>query len=164
MIIVTALTSHVITRLDHTLQQIPVSRWKFLEQHREVVQDTTFKLLRNKLLSVEPPCVPHIGMFLTKIIHIEHGMKETIADKPTMINFTKRRRFCEVVDEVLQYQNQPYNLLSEKNIQNFLLSNEPLRYENADSVEEEIYNLSIEIEPKDHSYLKAVSQTFSLYF
>ena len=84
-------------------------------------------------------------------------MKDTLSEFPNMINFTKRRRFCDIVGEIQQYQNQKFNMTVEKSIQEFLLAQTPLEGSDADEVETLIHKLSIEIEPRDQALPKTVS-------
>ena len=84
-------------------------------------------------------------------------MKDTLSEFPNMINFTKRRRFCDIVGEIQQYQNQRFNLSPEKTIQDFLLAQTPLEGSDADEVETAIHKLSIDIEPREQPPPKLVS-------
>ena len=84
-------------------------------------------------------------------------MKDTLSEFPNMINFTKRRRFCDIVGEIQQYQNQRFNLSPEKSIQDFLLAQTLLEGSDADEVETDIHKLSIDIEPRELPPPKIVS-------
>ena len=84
-------------------------------------------------------------------------MKDILSEFPNMINFTKRRRFCDIVGEIQQYQNQRFNMSAEKSIQEFLLAQTPLEGSDADEVETLIHQLSIDIEPRDVPQPKTVS-------
>ena len=84
-------------------------------------------------------------------------MKDTLSDYPNMINFTKRRRFCDIVGEIQQYQNQRFNLTEEKSIREYLLSQTLLEGSDADEVETLIHGHSIRIEPRDQPPPKLVS-------
>ena len=95
-------------------------------------------------------------MFLTRI---KCGMKDTLSEFPNMINFTKRKRFCDIVGELQQYQNQRFNMSVKKSMQKFLLAQTPLEGFDAKEVETLIHRLSIEIEPRDVPLPKTVSST-----
>ena len=90
-------------------------------------------------------------------------MKDTLSEFQNMINFTKRRRFCDIVGEIQQYQNQRFNMSVEKSIQEFLLAQTPKDGSDADEVETLIHKLSIEIEPRDQPPPKIVSSLIILF-
>ena len=57
--------------------------------------------LRDCIHSLNPPCVPYLGMYLTDLTFIEDGNADTIGG---LINFSKRLLYASVLQEIKTYQ------------------------------------------------------------
>lgn len=75
-----------------------------------------------------------------KIINIQDGNPNNL--NTGYINFYKRRLVAEVIKEIQQYQQTPYNLTAVQQIQNYLLNSETMD-------EAESFKLSLQIEPRE---------------
>eukprot|EP01125_Pyxidicula_operculata_P009084 TRINITY_DN3004_c0_g1_i2.p1 TRINITY_DN3004_c0_g1~~TRINITY_DN3004_c0_g1_i2.p1 ORF type:complete len:700 (+),score=202.82 TRINITY_DN3004_c0_g1_i2:824-2923(+) len=88
-----------------------------------------------------PPCLPHFAIFLTDLIFIEDGNKDIINDR--LINFKKRQLLYDVISKILQFQLDSYNFQSMPYLQNYL---------NVDNLvlvsDDELYNMSLQVEPR----------------
>lgn len=74
-----------------------------------------------------------------------------------LINFTKRRRVASVLRDIMQHQQTQYQYQEVPFIQEFITSGISLD-------EDEVYNLSIQLEPKVVSPLNSVNKMASCVF
>eukprot|EP00118_Oscarella_pearsei_P019533 m.208247 g.208247 ORF g.208247 m.208247 type:complete len:1270 (+) comp39702_c0_seq23:557-4366(+) len=160
--IVSAFNSSSIHRLEHTMKELKPHRRQFLEEMNQMTQDH-YKKYKEKLRSINPPCVPFAGLYLTNLLHIEAGNKDWLtvegAPEDTIINFSKRRKVAEVTGEIQQYQNQPYCLDEQPDISNFLLKVDPTKSRSDNEFEEYLFKKSKELESKGKPPLKASRRT-----
>lgn len=145
MEIISGLQATSVYRLKFTWNEVPAKKKLILEEAASLMaRESNFKKFRSRLHSVNPPCIPFFGMYLTDLTFIEDGTSDTLPSPNgnTLINFAKRRRVASVIAEIQLHQNQPYNLQAVATIQDYLM-NVPC------CEEEEAFNKSLEIEPRN---------------
>lgn len=149
-----ALESAAVHRLEHT--KVEVKR-RLPELHRRIYEEALelskdhYRKYQMELRSINPPCVPFFGMYLTNILHIEEGNPNFLQNAaPGLINFSKRRKVADITGEIQQYQNQPYCLEVEPSIRHFMKTLQPFEgFESEHDIDNYLFNHSREIEAKN---------------
>uniref|UniRef100_A0ABK0M1M3 SOS Ras/Rho guanine nucleotide exchange factor 2 n=3 Tax=Rattus norvegicus TaxID=10116 RepID=A0ABK0M1M3_RAT len=147
--IVSAVNSVSVYRLDHTFEALQERKRRVLDDAVELSQDH-FKKYLVKLKSINPPCVPFFGIYLTNILKTEEGNSDFLKRKgKDLINFSKRRKVAEITGEIQQYQNQPYCLRTEPEMRRFFENLNPMGLLSEKEFTDYLFNKSHEIEPRN---------------
>ncbi|XP_072345912.1 son of sevenless homolog 2 [Scyliorhinus torazame] len=147
--IVSTVNSVPVYRLDHTFEALPERKKKVLDEAVDLSQDH-FKKYLAKLKSINPPCVPFFGIYLTNILKTEVGNPDFLKRcGKELINFSKRRKVAEITGEIQQYQNQPYCLQVETDIKRFFENLNPMENRNEKEFTDYLFNKSLLIEPRN---------------
>ncbi|EGO23692.1 hypothetical protein SERLADRAFT_469896 [Serpula lacrymans var. lacrymans S7.9] len=106
--IVSGLNSSPIRRLKRSWEQVSAKLMSQLETCETTINSyKNFNIYRSALAKVSPPCVPFIGVFLTALTHIQDGSKDSLPGH--LVNFRKRQKASEVIQDLQQWQAQPHN-------------------------------------------------------
>lgn len=123
---------------------MPNKHKELLESMRALITSTkNFSKYREALHAAPPPCIPFLGVYLTDLTFIEDGIASVVKNSE-LINFTKRTKTAEVIRDIQQYQNVPYNLTEVPDLRDWILDN----MRTASDVHE-MYNKSLQIEPRE---------------
>ena len=104
-------------------------------------------LYRLVALSIPSPAIDvRLGPYLTNLEFIQVGNKDTLAGG--LINFRKRQKASEVINEVKRWQSQPYNLQAVPMIQAYI-SESLGQFNDTKASSDHFWALSLEREPKE---------------
>lgn len=141
--VVCGLQSSAVRRLRKSWDIVPAKhRNTFLELETLMLEEKSCKNYRTLLHTVNPPCIPFLGVYLTDLTMIESGNSDTLAiDGSQLINFHKRHLIAQVIHELKRYQTMPYSLLQVDTITQWI------RRRPAHETES-IYSRSLAVEPR----------------
>jgi len=145
MSILAGFNSSPIHRLKRTWEQLSKKMTEMFDNLERVMNpQKNYAQYRENLHSVNPPCVPFLGVYLTDLTFIEDGNTNNLKSNSQLINFSKQTKTAEVIREIQQYQNQPYNLNPVKEISDFVL-----KCLNETVDESTLYDMSLILEPRE---------------
>ncbi|RKP06352.1 ras guanine nucleotide exchange factor domain-containing protein [Thamnocephalis sphaerospora] len=105
MAILAGLNSAPIHRLKRTWELVPARTNSTLEVLKNRMNPTrNFSTYREGLHSIDPPCVPFLGVYLTDLTFIDDGNPDKLP-KTDLINFSKYSKCADVISEIQQYQS-----------------------------------------------------------
>ncbi|XP_014212900.1 ras-specific guanine nucleotide-releasing factor 2-like isoform X2 [Copidosoma floridanum] len=136
-----AFTNSSVYRLKKTWEKVSKTTKQMIERLQIIVSsEHRFKNLRDALHRCDPPCIPYLGIYLTDLSFIEEGTPNFTDDG--LLNFSKMRMIAHVIREIRHFQQTPYKIEISKKVVHYLLDPSLLLEE------DELYRLSLEIEPK----------------
>ncbi|KAI9291600.1 ras GEF [Neoconidiobolus thromboides FSU 785] len=144
MSLIAGLNSSPIHRLKRTWENVSLRAKTDLDEIKRIMNtERNFAVYREQLHSINPPCVPFLGVYLTDLTFIADGNPDYIADTK-LFNFFKQSKSADLIREIQQYQNSTYYLKSVPKLQEYLLSK-------MDYVvtEAQLYDRSVILEPKE---------------
>lgn len=143
MEIISGLGNSAIHRLKRTWEKVPRARLKTFEDMKRFMSlgesQNNFKEYRKTVHSSNPPLVPYLGLYLTDLTFIDDGTTKHLANG--YINFSKCRKIAQVIAEIQQYQQLPYNL---KKVPSILEWFKTIQLHSKEAQ----YNRSLDIEPR----------------
>ncbi|KAA1479453.1 ras GEF [Dentipellis sp. KUC8613] len=145
--IVSGLNSPPIRRLKRTWEQI---NQRYMTQlgacEMTIDSNKNFNNYRSLLARITPPCVPFIGVYLTTLTFIQDGAPNTVSGD--LVNFRKRQKAAEVIDEIKKWQSKPFNFTKVDVIHDYIQENLN-KFNTIPDVSDLFWNLSLEREPRE---------------
>ncbi|KAI9300119.1 ras guanine nucleotide exchange factor domain-containing protein [Cunninghamella echinulata] len=145
MAILSAFDNSSIGRLKRTWELMSAKTNSILSGIRRLMgANRNFNEYREIIHKVNPPCIPFLGIYLQDLTFIEDGNSNYLKKTNNLVNFAKRMKTSEVILELQQYQSTPYVLHVVPDIQEFIKT-----HLQSSRDEETLYNLSLELEPRE---------------
>ena len=146
--IVSALYSSPIYRLKKTWELIPVADRDVLKKLNSLMDSKkNFIKYRGLLRSVKDvACVPFFGVYLSDLTFTNAGNPDYLHGSKDVINFSKRSKIVDIIEEILSYKKVHYRLKRIEEIQQIIESS----VESVPHIEEQC-RLSLQMEPRTNS-------------
>ncbi|ORX52680.1 ras GEF [Hesseltinella vesiculosa] len=147
MAILSAFDNSSVGRLKRTWEMVGARTNQILSHIRKIMgANRNFSEYRQLIHSVNPPCIPFLGIYLQDLTFIEDGNGNVIKgpNSHELINFAKREKTAEVIREIQQYQTLFYKLSSVEEIQEFIRLNLQSTRD-----EDQLYKESLKLEPRE---------------
>lgn len=158
MSIISGLGTTPIYRLYMTWPQINPRVRGVLEDMKQLMTSTkNFSKYRETLRLTNPPCIPFLGrpsspskkkfranragVYLTDLVFIEDGIPSNVASGA--INFSKRYKVADVLQDIQQFRNTPYILQPVPELQGHISE----QLQSAKDINE-MYERSLDLEPR----------------
>ncbi|KAG2234546.1 hypothetical protein INT48_007359 [Thamnidium elegans] len=144
MAILSAFDNSAIGRLKKTWELVSSRTSQSLAHIRKLMgSNRNFTEYREMIHSVNPPCIPFLGIYLQDLTFIEDGNPDLLKKSSSLINFAKQQKSAEVIREIKQFQSPPYIFHIVPEIQEFI----KFQLETSRDVDF-LYERSLELEPR----------------
>ncbi|KAI8989948.1 ras guanine nucleotide exchange factor domain-containing protein [Pilobolus umbonatus] len=145
MAILSAFDNSSVGRLKRTWEVVGARTSQTLQHIRKMMgANKNFTEYRAIIHSINPPCIPFLGIYLQDLTFIEDGNPNALKKWKDLINFAKRAKKAEVIREIQQYQSSSYRLKPVDELQEFIKSNLKSTRD-----EEQLYKESLKLEPRE---------------
>ncbi|KAL4251892.1 hypothetical protein ABKN59_002688 [Abortiporus biennis] len=145
--IISGLNTPPIRRLKRTWEQVGS---RFMQQlgicESTIDSNKNFNNYRSTLARITPPCVPFIGVYLTTLTFINDGAEDKLGGH--MVNFRKRQKAAETIQEIKRWQSKPY-ALNVCAVVLAYLEESFAKYADGRDYGDEFWHLSLEREPRE---------------
>jgi hypothetical protein len=108
MAFVAAFYSAPVDRLQFTKKELTTKNMEDLQSLVTLMSaESSWKLYRNALHNANPPLIPYMGVYIQDLTFIDEAPDKI----GHLINFAKRKLVCNVIQEIITYQQTQYNLV-----------------------------------------------------
>ncbi|KAI7869234.1 ras guanine nucleotide exchange factor domain-containing protein [Spinellus fusiger] len=144
MAILSAFDNSAVGRLKRTWELVGSRINQTLGYIRKLMgANRNFVEYREMIHSVNPPCIPFLGIYLQDLTFIEDGNPDYLKKSSNLINFAKKQKAAEVIRELKQFQTPPYTFRVIPELQEFIKSH----LDNSHDIEM-LYERSLKLEPR----------------
>ncbi|KAI8367834.1 ras guanine nucleotide exchange factor domain-containing protein [Choanephora cucurbitarum] len=145
MAILSAFDNSAVGRLKRTWELVGARTNQTVSHIRKLMgANRNFTQYRALIHSINPPCIPFLGIYLQDLTFIEDGNPNFLKTSKHLINFAKRYKTAEVIREIQQYQTTAYHFRPIEEIQMFITENLHSARD-----EDQLYRESLRLEPKE---------------
>ncbi|CEP09488.1 hypothetical protein [Parasitella parasitica] len=145
MAILSAFDNSSVGRLKRTWEVVGTRTNQSLQQIRKLMgANRNFMEYRDLIHSINPPCIPFLGIYLQDLTFIEDGNANELKQSKDLINFAKRAKTAEVIREIQQFQSSLYQLKPVDEIQAYIKA-----FLKSTRDEEQLYKESLKLEPRE---------------
>jgi len=117
---------------------------KILESLKAITSPaSSWRDYRTVLHKTNPPCIPFVGVYQTDLTFIEEGNPKYLNG---LINFKKCMLVATTIQEIQQYQQQPYNLATVPVVRDFIIQGTKLAEATDNNA---LYDLSLKLSPRE---------------
>ena len=154
--IVSALYSSPIFRLKKTWSKIPVEIKKSLKKLNSLMDSKrNFIKYRESLKLVKDvPCIPFFGIYLSDLTFTFVGNPEFLHGTTDIINFSKRSRIVDIIEDILSFKRFHYKLKRLDDLEGMIQDS----LESMPHIEKQ-YQLSLKAEPRLESTNSAMNSS-----
>eukprot|EP01116_Phalansterium_solitarium_P022197 TRINITY_DN723_c0_g2_i5.p1 TRINITY_DN723_c0_g2~~TRINITY_DN723_c0_g2_i5.p1 ORF type:complete len:797 (+),score=345.38 TRINITY_DN723_c0_g2_i5:142-2532(+) len=124
--ITAGLTNTAVHRLSKTWEAVRGKKSFYEWQEKITTNKGNFKFYKESLALANPPCIPYLGVYLSALTFIDQGNKDMLPEPAGYVNMSKRRLISDVMKEIQQFQQKPYNLTPVLSIVEWMQSAEVL--------------------------------------
>ncbi|EEB07400.1 guanyl-nucleotide exchange factor Ste6 [Schizosaccharomyces japonicus yFS275] len=142
--VISALNSSPVHRLKKTWGILTVKQQKMFQSLEEITNTSkNYLSYRECLERSAPPCLPFMGVFMTDITFLKDGNRDKL-ENGLSINFEKRWKFANLLNEIRRFQSVPYAFEPVEHIQEMINKQLEKAYD-----ADKLYAKSLAIEPRE---------------
>lgn len=102
---------------------------------------SSFATYRQAIRTAHPPVIPYLGVSMQDMVFIEDGNPDFLKDYDNMVNFHKRRLLADIIKDIQQHVQAPFNIEPVEEIIDFIAMAQP-------ESENSLYEKSLVIQPR----------------